>query len=298
MGDSAGHRADGHQGGAGASSAGSLGGAVGDDASDRCVGFGVGVAASGEALEWAPLLQLGVGALDTDPGRGLPPIRLAPGPLLAVAAVVGGLLRRAASAGRRPDRGTRSPGPGSRRRPRLLPRDADGIARRFLRCARLRPGRCAWGRRTWTSVPSIRRSMSSASASANRSSSVRRRSPGRSGTANPRSASNARISRTAVETVERSTEYSSASAAWGSSWRRQIRVSSSRSVNTSLGLRPAPAALRRSPPRRSVRSDSRDASQRGASSAKCWRVTPVKAGCDRAARFRAGVTSPDRAARH
>ncbi|MER6181846.1 hypothetical protein [Streptomyces sp. NPDC001652] len=40
--------------------------------------------------------------------------------------------------------------------------------------------------------------------------------PGPVGTANPRLASNACISRTVVETVERSTKYSSVNVAWGS----------------------------------------------------------------------------------
>ncbi|HVB41472.1 MAG TPA: hypothetical protein VNF47_02045 [Streptosporangiaceae bacterium] len=68
-----------------------------------------------------------------------------------------------------------------------------------------RPGLFARGRRTRTSVPSIRSSTPWEAAWANTSASVRSRSPGSPGTAKPRAASSGRISCTARVIVERST---------------------------------------------------------------------------------------------
>jgi hypothetical protein len=68
-----------------------------------------------------------------------------------------------------------------------------------------RPGRLALGRRTCTSVPSIRSFTPSAAAQANTSASVARRSPGAPGAANPRAASSGRISCTARVMVDRCT---------------------------------------------------------------------------------------------
>lgn len=73
---------------------GPLGGAVGDQGGDGLLGLGEGLTASGEASHRGPLPQFGVGVLDTDPGRGLPSPRLAPGVVVAIAGVLLRFLRR------------------------------------------------------------------------------------------------------------------------------------------------------------------------------------------------------------
>ena len=65
-----------------------------------------------------------------------------------------------------------------------------------------RPGRPAFGRRTWVSAPSTRSVTFSAAAQAHTSARVRRRRPGRCGTANPRPASSGLISPIARPIVE------------------------------------------------------------------------------------------------
>jgi hypothetical protein len=75
------------------------GGGVGDQPGDGEVGFGVGLAATGEPLERTPLLVLGVGVLRADPCGRLSAALLAPGVVLAQGLVVLGLLRRGADLG-------------------------------------------------------------------------------------------------------------------------------------------------------------------------------------------------------
>jgi hypothetical protein len=94
-----------------------------------------------------------------------------------------------------------------------------------------RPGRCAGGRRTWISLPSIRSVIPLAAAQANTSARVDSRWP--CGVAYPRPASSGRTSRTARVTVERCTPYITASAACGTCSRSTASVTSTRSVNTS-----------------------------------------------------------------
>ena len=136
---------------------------------------------------------------------------------------------------------------------------------------------------------------------ANTSSNVRSRTPGRSGTATPRLASSGRTSRIALETLERSTPYNWASAACGSPSRRCTSVTRSRSTKTNLREGPAPAARRRSPPRRSRSADSRAACHLGTSSSgnspKCARGMADKAGWEQAAQAQESITThPTRAA--
>jgi hypothetical protein len=80
----------------------------------------------------------------------------------------------------------------------------------------------------------------------------------------------------------------SASAACESWVRRWTSVTRIWSVKTNSCLRHAPAARRRSPPRRSCSADSRRACHTGANSAikppRCAREVPVKAGWDKVAR--------------
>ena len=93
---------------------------------------------------------------------------------------------------------------------------------------------------------------------------------GRAGVAYPLPAKSGRPPPTARLMVDRSTPYSTASAACGTASRSTARVTSTRSVNTSSRGWPAPSARRRSRPRRSRRSDSRRACQGPASPATTW----------------------------
>jgi hypothetical protein len=159
-----------------------------------------------------------------------------------------------------------------------------------------RPGRWARGRRTWVLVPSMRSSTSLAAASATTSAKVRSRSVGWPGTAKPRAASSGRIWPMARVMVARSTPSSTAKAWCGSCRRSTIRVASTRSHKTSRWWGPAPAARRRSWPRRWSRAAWCWAVGGSASSAmsspRCCRAMPVKQGWERAARTHVGVRIP------